>query len=224
MPFTLSSIRALVACLLSASLAFPVVVSHAQSDAPVSTESAAVAVSEESKVHIRQRLLTVPPQVLSFAQRRRRDRVWPLSVQASETYSMVLPVQGRVTRSYLPGSWHYGIDIAGDRNMPVIAARTGEVLHAGWDYTGYGRMVWIDHGDGLRTLYAHLNQIVVKKGQRVEGGQLIGLLGNTGNSLGPHLHMEISLEGKKLDPLAFFLHVIDSEPDALGHADHNHDQ
>jgi murein DD-endopeptidase MepM/ murein hydrolase activator NlpD len=152
--------------------------------------------------------LAVADPIVNAAKRRRWTKLWARSEAAAAAYPLQLPIQGEVSRGYSFAPWHLGLDIMADRNTPVLAARTGVVLHAGWDRSGYGRMVWIDHGDGLRTLYAHLNQLLVKEGQTVTQGQLIALSGNTGNSTGPHLHFEVSLHDKKLDPLAFFVDVI----------------
>jgi murein DD-endopeptidase MepM/ murein hydrolase activator NlpD len=80
---------------------------------------------------------------------------------------------------------------------PVVASADGTVIRAGWDNMGYGWMVWIEHDNGYKTLYAHLSRYDVDAGQIVRQGQLIGLSGNSGNSLGPHLHFEISLNGAK---------------------------
>jgi murein DD-endopeptidase MepM/ murein hydrolase activator NlpD len=137
-----------------------------------------------------------------------RTRIWRLSTQAAHDNAMVLPMSGHLSRGYRAGEWHYGLDIAASRNSPVIAARAGEVIFSGWDHTGYGRMIQIDHGNGVRTLYAHLQSALVKRGQHVSAGYLIGLSGNSGNSLGPHLHFEISNDGLKLDPLAFYTQTL----------------
>jgi murein DD-endopeptidase MepM/ murein hydrolase activator NlpD len=82
----------------------------------------------------------------------------------------------------------------------VRAAQYGRVSFTG-DYGGYGKTVIIVHPDGYRTLYAHLNRIVVQKGQAVKMDEKIGTLGNTGRSTGPHLHFEIHRYGKIIDPL-----------------------
>jgi murein DD-endopeptidase MepM/ murein hydrolase activator NlpD len=113
-----------------------------------------------------------------------------------------LPARGSLSRGYTAG--HPGMDIAMSMNTPVLAMAEGVVVFAGWDKTGYGNMVWLDHGNGFRTLYAHLNSITVSEGQRVKLGAVVGMSGNSGNSLGPHLHIELSHAGVKHDPAAFF--------------------
>jgi murein DD-endopeptidase MepM/ murein hydrolase activator NlpD len=85
------------------------------------------------------------------------------------------------------------------RNTPVYASSGGKVIKAGWG-SGYGYCVYIDHGNGMVTRYAHLNKVLVKAGQRVSQGERIGLSGNTGISSGPHLHFEILVNGKQVDP------------------------
>ena len=85
---------------------------------------------------------------------------------------------------------HKGIDYLCPAGTPVLASEAGTVIKAGWDNTGYGNCVMIQHQDGNATLYAHLSQIYVTVGQKVVQSQVIGLSGNTGNSTGPHLHFE----------------------------------
>lgn len=111
------------------------------------------------------------------------------------TSTFIWPADGPVTRGF--SGWHPGLDIACRMGTPVVASADGTVIRAGWDNMGYGWMVWIEHDNGYKTLYAHLSRYDVDAGQIVRQGQLIGLSGNSGNSLGPHLHFEISLNGAK---------------------------
>lgn len=97
---------------------------------------------------------------------------------------------------------HPGFDLAAAPGTQVGAARGGEVVHAGPAGT-YGNLVTIRHADGFETRYAHLQEVHVKIGDRVETGQDIGAVGSTGHSTGPHLHFEIRKEGKALDPQPF---------------------
>jgi len=92
---------------------------------------------------------------------------------------------------YSPAINHYGIDIAGKLGYPVYAVDNGVVVYAGWNDWGYGNVVVIDHGNGWQSLYAHLSQIYVQCGQSVYQGDMIGAIGSTGNSTGPHLHFEL---------------------------------
>lgn len=100
---------------------------------------------------------------------------------------------------------HTGIDIAagGVNNKPTVAAREGTVIHAG-PLGGYGNLVIIDHGKGLTTRYGHLSSITVNKGQEVKGAQIIGRVGSTGNSTGPHLHFEMRVDGEAINPLSAY--------------------
>lgn len=99
-------------------------------------------------------------------------------------------------------SYHKAIDIAAPLNTPLRAAADGVVVSAftsGWN-TGYGRYVKIDHGNGVCTLYAHCNVLKVTVGQQVKQGDLIALVGDTGNSSGTHVHFEIQVNGNRMDP------------------------
>lgn len=121
-----------------------------------------------------------------------------------------MPVAGRATSGYgtridpihHTHSMHNGFDFAARTGTQVGAARGGEVVHAGPAGT-YGNLVTIRHEDGFETRYAHLSEVHVKKGDRVETGQDVGAVGSTGHSTGPHLHFEIRKEGKALDPRAY---------------------
>ena len=105
-------------------------------------------------------------------------------------------------------SWHGGIDISGSNaagvfinGADVIASNSGTVIRAQYGTTGYGYHVMIDHGGNNWTVYGHLSRILVAEGQFVAQGDVIGKVGTTGNSTGPHLHFEIRLNGSKVDPL-----------------------
>ncbi|KPU26984.1 peptidase M23 [Caloranaerobacter sp. TR13] len=95
---------------------------------------------------------------------------------------------------------HTGLDIAVPLGGKVVAANDGVVQYAGW-LGGYGKAVWIDHGGGISTLYAHNSRLLVKKGQKVKKGQVISRAGSTGYSTGPHLHFEVRRNGKVINPL-----------------------
>lgn len=97
---------------------------------------------------------------------------------------------------------HNGIDLAAPKGTPIKAAGAGRVLSADWR-GAYGRVVEIDHGEGLTTIYAHMDKYIVKKGQAVVAGQNIGQVGNTGRSTGPHLHFEVRVNNIPIDPLKF---------------------
>lgn len=111
------------------------------------------------------------------------------------------PTTGTITQ----GSWarHVAIDIGTPTGTPIYASDTGYVLEAGWSNVGYGQYVILDHGNGYRTLYAHMSTIIARKGQWYQKGQKIGLVGSTGRSTGPHLHFEIYKNGVIQNPLAY---------------------
>ncbi len=101
------------------------------------------------------------------------------------------------------GRSHHGLDYTGNIGDAIYAADGGEVIFAGWDNSGYGNMVKIKHNDGYETFYAHMNEVKVKTGQKVSQNDIIGTLGNTGRSTGPHLHFEIRKDGVAYDPLKY---------------------
>jgi len=114
----------------------------------------------------------------------------------------IWPVSGSISQRYV--WYHRGLDIANKSQPPILAADSGRVIVAGWpDSAGYGNRVMIDHGNGLTTLYAHMSSISVAVGQTVNRGDVIGNVGSTGRSTGPHLHFEIRRGGEFLDPLLF---------------------
>lgn len=99
---------------------------------------------------------------------------------------------------------HTGIDIGAGYGTAVLAAADGVVSTAAYDAGGYGNYIIIDHGNGNKTLYAHMSQISVRVGQTVTQGRIIGLVGSTGMSTGPHLHFEVYVGGTRVDPLLYF--------------------
>ena len=98
---------------------------------------------------------------------------------------------------------HPGIDISMPHGSPIYAGGSGTVEHADW-YYGYGNYIKIAHDMGFETAYGHLSEIIVEKGQQVEKGQLIGYVGSTGYSTGPHLHYEVILNGIQVDPAKYW--------------------
>jgi len=98
--------------------------------------------------------------------------------------------------------FHSGIDIANDRGTPIHAPSAGMVVKAEYN-SGYGRMVELDHGFGITTIYAHCQSLRVRQGEYVEQGELLGTIGTTGQSTGPHLHFEVRLEGHAVDPMDY---------------------
>jgi murein DD-endopeptidase MepM/ murein hydrolase activator NlpD len=105
---------------------------------------------------------------------------------------------------YNPATNHFAIDIAGALGNPIFAADSGVIVYAGWNDYGYGEMIVVDHGFGWQTLYAHLSRVDVSCGQEVYQGDVIGLMGSTGMSTGPHLHFEMrSDEYGRVNPWDF---------------------
>ncbi len=121
-------------------------------------------------------------------------------------FKMRRPVQGALTQGYHKS--HFAIDIANRMNTPIYASASGKVIKSddGWNY-GYGKYIVIDHGNDIQTLYAHNNVRKVEEGEEVKTGQLIALMGNTGNVWGPtgiHLHFEVRIRDRKVNPLNYF--------------------
>jgi murein DD-endopeptidase MepM/ murein hydrolase activator NlpD len=118
--------------------------------------------------------------------------------------SLIWPLHGVLTSGYgwRNGKFHYAIDIGAPYGTPFYAAAAGRVIHAG--YLGaYGIMVELDHGNGFLTRYAHASKVAVAQGQQVASGQVIGYVGMTGNTTGPHLHFELLDQGARVNPLEY---------------------
>jgi murein DD-endopeptidase MepM/ murein hydrolase activator NlpD len=98
---------------------------------------------------------------------------------------------------------HPGIDLAGSYGTPVYATADGTVLRAGWNSGGYGNLVEVDHGRGITTRYGHMSAILVSPGDHVTRGQQIGRMGSTGRSTGNHLHYEVRIDGRAVNPIPF---------------------
>jgi len=98
---------------------------------------------------------------------------------------------------------HPGIDLAGAYGTPIYATADGTVMRAGWNNGGYGNLVEIDHGRGISTRYGHMSAILVQAGEHVTRGQQIGRMGSTGRSTGNHLHYEVRIDGRPVNPIPF---------------------
>jgi len=124
-----------------------------------------------------------------------------LNRQSLDMFPNMLPVMGVISRHF--SEEHQATDFAAAMNEPVFATASGKVIFAG-DNGNLGLEVEIDHGGGFITRYAHLARISTKKGNNVRKSEAIGFVGNTGNSSAPHLHYEISFNGKLVDPELYF--------------------
>jgi murein DD-endopeptidase MepM/ murein hydrolase activator NlpD len=98
---------------------------------------------------------------------------------------------------------HPGIDLAGKIGTPIYATADGTVLRAGWNSGGYGNLIEIDHGRGITTRFGHLSAILIRAGDKITRGQLIGRMGSTGRSTGSHLHYEVRIDGRAVNPIPF---------------------
>ena len=122
---------------------------------------------------------------------------------ARSPLAMAQPVRAPITDRFGPRGmrFHTGVDFPAWYGVRVRAARSGRVAFAGWDPGGFGNLIRIGHGNGVQTWYAHLSSFRVRRGSRVNAGTVIGAVGSSGFSTGPHLHFEVRLRGAALDPL-----------------------
>ena len=120
---------------------------------------------------------------------------------AAKSTKFVWPVRGAISRCDLPG--HLACDIANSIGTPIGAATSGIIEEAGWKAGGFGNMIQINHGGGLKTIYMHLSSVHVTRGQFVNQSDQIGLLGSTGNSTGPHLHFGVFVHNVEVDPFNY---------------------
>jgi murein DD-endopeptidase MepM/ murein hydrolase activator NlpD len=134
-------------------------------------------------------------------------------IQAAQSHSTVQhtgsgqlswPVSAPITSPFgwRWGRMHEGIDLGAAYGTPIAAAAAGTLIYAGW-LGGYGNLTVIDHGGGLATAYGHQSRIAVSVGQQVARGEIIGYVGSTGHSTGPHLHFEVRVNGQAVDPLGY---------------------
>ena len=130
-------------------------------------------------------------------------------VGGEQQASMGLPVHGRVSSGFGQrfhpvlgyARMHKGVDVAATAGTPIVAAADGKVVQAGW-HGGYGRQVEIAHAAGLETSYGHMSRIAARIGQVVRKGEVIGWVGSTGLSTGPHVHFEVTRNGRPVNPMS----------------------
>lgn len=162
--------------------------------------------SEESQLEA----LIIERQREIEAQREAARRAAGIVGTTSAPGALAWPVSGTITspfgyrRNPFGGGmeFHQGLDIAAPMGTTITSAASGTVISAGW-YGGYGNYILIDHGGGMATGYGHCSQIFVSVGQQVQKGQAIGAVGSTGASTGPHVHFEVRINGKPVDPAAY---------------------
>ena len=117
----------------------------------------------------------------------------------------------RIHPIYKTKKFHYGMDFSAKTGTPIYATGNGRIEKVRKSRRGFGNHVIINHGYGYKTLYAHMKKYIVKKGQKVKRGEIIGYVGNTGTSVAPHLHYEVHKNGKKLDPVNFYYEDLNAE-------------
>jgi len=134
-------------------------------------------------------------------------------VQQMQATPSIMPTTGFLTSRFASIRYHpilhenrphEGIDITAAFGTPIVAPAAGRVIKVGWE-NGYGLMVELDHGYGLQTKYAHMSRTAVQVGQMVKRGDRLGYVGSTGLSTGPHLHYEVIVDGRPVDPLRYIL-------------------
>jgi murein DD-endopeptidase MepM/ murein hydrolase activator NlpD len=123
---------------------------------------------------------------------------------ARSPLSMARPVRAPVTDRFGPRGtrFHTGIDFPASYGARVRAARSGRVVFADWNHGGFGNLIRVAHGHGVKSWYAHLSSFRVRRGSRVNTGTVIGRVGSSGFSTGPHLHFEVRVRGAAVDPLS----------------------
>ena len=154
-----------------------------------------------------------------YIETKSQDEVVDLAEQKEKLYASIPAIQPisnkqlvalssgyglRIHPIYKVKKMHPGIDFAASIGTPIYATADGTVDKVDVRFSGYGKMVEIDHGFGYRTRYAHMHEFAVKKGQQVKRGDLIGYVGTTGLSTAPHLHYEVFINGQHVDPVHYF--------------------
>ncbi|HKU61179.1 MAG TPA: M23 family metallopeptidase [Gemmatimonadales bacterium] len=178
-------------------------------------ETPAIRQSHEIRVDLNGLIRRANLLALSF--REAADSLATHSARLAATPS-IMPTQGWLTSAFSSmrehpilhiARPHEGIDVTAPMGTPIEAPAAGVVIETGWE-SGYGNTVSIDHGYGIVTKFAHTSKILVREGQRVSRGQRIALVGNSGLATGPHLHYEVRVNGRPVDPLKYVLpeHVV----------------
>jgi murein DD-endopeptidase MepM/ murein hydrolase activator NlpD len=145
--------------------------------------------------------LIIPGGTKPYQRREVTTYEGPVPEEVSGSGAFYWPAAGYISQGYWYG--HRAIDIADAVGAAVMATDDGYVSFAGWTDIGYGYLVVVDHANGYQTYYAHLSNIFVFEGQVVNAGEVVGAMGSTGNSTGPHLHFEIRYDGYPTNPLIY---------------------
>jgi len=126
----------------------------------------------------------------------------PKPVANTIGFNRPITTRYRLSQKFKPKSnpKHKGVDLAGKKGSPIFSVKKGRVIYQGQRFSGYGKVVMIKHGNGITSLYSHLNKIFVSAGQIVTGGHLIGTMGRTGRATGVHLHFELMQNMEPVDP------------------------
>lgn len=146
-------------------------------------------------------------EVVSLAENKEKQLAAVPAIQPVANKQLIALASGfglRVHPIYKVKKMHTGIDFAASIGTPIYATADGKVVEVSVRFSGYGKMVEIDHGFGYRTRYAHMHGFAVRQGQNVKRGDLIGYVGNTGLSTAPHLHYEVMLNGSHINPVHYF--------------------
>jgi murein DD-endopeptidase MepM/ murein hydrolase activator NlpD len=174
--------------------------------------SAGPAVRRSEEIRVDLNALIRRANLLASSFEEAKDSLASHSQRLAATPS-IMPTQGWLTSAFSSmrehpilhiARPHEGIDVTAPMGSPIEAPAAGVVTDAGWE-SGYGNTVTIDHGYGIVTKFAHASKLLVKAGQRVQRGQRIALVGNTGLATGPHLHYEVHVNGRPVDPLKYVL-------------------
>ncbi len=146
-------------------------------------------------------------ELLSYVKKHQDSLRYIPSIQPIQNNNLQFIIYGygrKIDPVYKTPSFHKGLDFAAPGGTPVFATADGKVIEANQKVRGLGLHVVIDHGNGFRTLYAHLSELNVSRGKKVKRGDMIGSVGNTGKALLPHLHYEITYKGHSINPIYFF--------------------
>jgi murein DD-endopeptidase MepM/ murein hydrolase activator NlpD len=146
-------------------------------------------------------------EVIQLAEHKEKQLAAVPAIQPVSNKQLLALASGfglRIHPIYKVKKMHTGIDFAASIGTPIYATADGKVIEVSVKFSGYGKMVEIDHGFGFKTRYAHMHDFAVRPGQQVRRGDLIGYVGNTGLSTAPHLHYEVLLNGNHINPVHYF--------------------